>query len=158
MSYSQYGIISASDFNSFVGTTTSTEKGYLNTLWGTGYRNNGLGQTPIANISANNTVSHTEWDNFLTAFNTIAKHVGLSVTDLFTLPVAENAAPFSPNDLTPEHIITYNSLVPSKLTALFTRIGHASAQGSTSTVTTLRTAPWSDALTFTNIKIGRAHV
>lgn len=151
MSYSQYGIISASDFNSFVGSTTSTEKGYLNTLWGVGYRNNGLGQTSISTITQSDTVSHVEWDNFLSKFNILAKHVGLSSADLFTLPVAASDPPNSPNDLVPEHIITYNKLVPAKLTSLFSYIGYASAQGTTSTVSTLRTTPWSDSLTFTNI-------
>lgn len=151
MSYSQYGLISASDFNGFVGTTNSTEKGYLNSLWGAGYRNYGLGQTPVSNISANGTVSHVEWDAFLNAFNKLAKHTGLSSTNLFTLPVAADAPPDSPDDLTPEHIITYDKLVPSKLSTLFNYVGAAASQGTSSTVTTTRTTIWSDALTFTHI-------
>jgi hypothetical protein len=151
VSYSQYGLISASDFNNFVGPTTATTRGYLNSIWGVGYRNSGYGQTPISNVTNSNTVSHTEWDNFLNAFNKIAKHTGLSSTNLFTLPVAADDPPLPPDDLTPQHVITYNSLIPSKLAILYQYQNSAAAQGTTSTVATVRTTSWNDSLTFTNI-------
>ena len=63
MTYSQGGLIQATDYNGFVGPTGSggTAGANLNDIWGTGATDKGWGQTAVTNASVAGTVTATQW-------------------------------------------------------------------------------------------------
>ena len=71
MSYAQFGLIQATDFNTFVGGNPTTTANTLNATWATGGGTAGYGQTAVANVAVGNTVIATgQWNSLVsnTAF------------------------------------------------------------------------------------------
>lgn len=136
MSYAQFGLIEATDFNNLVGGNPVTTSGKLNTVWATGGTNAGYGQTAVANVSAGGTVAATDWANLVNRTANSASHQGTSITSV--------TAPSSGGT------VTYLSAIPTNLTTIYTSRLNAATQGSTTSNTATYASTWSSALTFTH--------
>lgn len=136
MSYAQYGLIEATDFNNLVGGNPVTSSGKLNTVWATGGTNAGYGQTAVANVSAGGTVAAADWANLVNKTSNSASHQGTSITSV-TAPSAGGT-------------VTYLSAIPTNLTTIYTSRLNAATQGSTTSNTATYASTWSSALTFTH--------
>lgn len=136
MSYAQYGLIEATDFNNLVGGNPVTSSGKLNTVWATGGTNAGYGQTAVANVSVGGTVAATDWANLVNKTSNSASHQGTSITSV-TAPSAGGT-------------VTYLSAIPTNLTTIYNSRLNAASQGSTTSNTATRATTWSSALTFTH--------
>ena len=67
MTYQQYGTIQASDYNNYVGNTTTSVANTLNAVLAIGNGRSGLGQTAVAQVTGNDAnvkVTNEQW-NFL---------------------------------------------------------------------------------------------
>lgn len=136
MSYAQYGLIEATDFNNLVGGNPVTTSGKLNTVWATGGTNAGYGQTAVANVTVGTTVSASNWASLVNSTANSATHQGSSITSV--------TAPSSGGT------ITYLSAIPTNLTTIYTNRLNAASQGSTTSNTATYASTWSSALTFTH--------
>jgi hypothetical protein len=104
MTYSSGGLIQATDFNAFAGTSQTGSGATINQIWGIGTGNCGYGQTPIGTVSAGGTVSATDWAALINTLNSIRTHqsgsgsgigaptAGSTVTYLSTLSGAISTA------------------------------------------------------------------
>jgi len=67
MSYSQGGLIEATDYNGFVAS--------VNALWGTGSGDSGYGQsTTLSTVSVSNTVTATQWATLISRLDSMRQH------------------------------------------------------------------------------------
>jgi hypothetical protein len=135
MSYAQYGIISASDYNTLVGGNPVTTSGALNTVWATGGTTAGYGQTPLANVSVGNTVAASDWANLVNKTANAATHQGTTITAV-TAPVVGG-------------VITYLSAIPTNLTSIYGPRLNAASQSGTTANTATTASTWVDKATFT---------
>jgi hypothetical protein len=84
MSYQSQGLIQASDYNNFVGTSPSSTANRINTIWAVGNGNRGYGQTPLNQVSASGLVTATQWATAINTLNTIYIHQTNSGTGITT--------------------------------------------------------------------------
>jgi hypothetical protein len=137
MTYAQYGLVQATDFNTLVGGNPTTTANTLNATWATGGTNAGYGQTAVANVSVGNTVAATsQWATLVSNTANAATHQGSSITAVST-PVAGGT-------------ITFLSAIPTNLQTIYSNRLNASIQGSTSANTATTVGTWSDVATFTH--------
>lgn len=136
MSYAQYGLIEATDYNNLTGGPTSTTANTLNATWATGSGNAGYGQTALANVAIGDIVTANSWANLVNRTSNAATHQGSSITSV-TAPVAGGS-------------ITFISAVPTNLQTIYSSRLNAQTVGSTSANTATRESTWSAALTFTH--------
>lgn len=137
MSYAQYGLVQATDFNTLAGGDPTTTSGTLNAVWATGGTTAGYGQTALANVSAGNTVAATgQWATLVANTASAASHQGTSITAV-TAPTSGGT-------------ITYLSAIPTNLTTIYTNRLNAATQGSTSANTVTTAATWSSIATWTH--------
>lgn len=122
MSYTTGGLIEATDYNGFTGSTTGNVSGKINSVWATGNGNAGYGQTAIADVSAGNTVTATQWTNLINALNNARLHQS-GVNSGISAPSAGGT------------ISTFSTLSTQLGTAYTNRL-NASLSGSTTTGTT----------------------
>lgn len=73
MTYSSGGLISATDYNTLVG-SNSTTAGTINYVWDTGNGQFGYGQGAVAAVSVSSTVTATQWSTMLNALNRCLQH------------------------------------------------------------------------------------
>jgi hypothetical protein len=136
MAYAQFGLIQASDFNTFAGGNPTTTTNTLNAVWGTGGSGAGYGQTTVANVTVGQTVAASSWATLISNTASAASHQGSSITSI-TAPVAGGT-------------VTYLSAIPTNLSTIYSNRLNAAAQGSTSANTVTRGTTWSDSVTFTH--------
>ena len=136
MSYAQYGLIQATDFNALAGGNPTTTSGTINAVWATGGTTAGYGQTAVANVAVGNTVAATDWANLVNRTANAATHQGTSITSV-TAPSAGGT-------------VTYLSAIPTNLTTIYTNRLNAATQGATTSNTATYATTWSSALTFTH--------
>jgi hypothetical protein len=136
MTYAQYGLISATDFNNFVGATNSTTANTLNAVLGVGSGNSGYGQPTVANVAQYATVSATDWAALINKMTSMANQQGTSITAL-TAPTSGDR-------------INYLSALSTNLSSIYTRRNFAAAQGSSTPTATTNATAWSSAVTFTH--------
>jgi len=137
MTYAANQSILASDYNTLVGTSTSSTSGVLNTVWSTGNSNKGYGQTALGQVVQDAPVRASEWANLVNTTANCASHQGTAVTSI-TAPSTGQP-------------IMYLSALPTNLTNIYNGRNNAAAQGSTSvTTTTNGTANWTQYLSFTH--------
>jgi hypothetical protein len=74
MSYAQGGLIEATDYNNFVGTSPSSTINRINTVWSVGSGSAGYGQTAVSQVSASGTVTATQWATAINTLNSILTH------------------------------------------------------------------------------------
>jgi hypothetical protein len=136
MSYAQFGLIQATDFNTLVGGNPTATANTLNATWATGSGTAGYGQTAVANVTAGNTVLATSWNALVSNTASAASHQGSSITSV-TAPVAGAT-------------VTYISAVPTNLQTIYTNRLNAATQSGTTANTATRGTTWTTALTFTH--------
>lgn len=136
MSYAQFGLIQATDYNTLVGTNPNTTSGTLNTVWSTGGTTAGYGQTAVPTVAVAQTVGATEWANLTGKTSNSASHQGTTITSVTTPAVGA--------------VVTYNSAIPTNLTTIYNSRLNAATQGATSANTATYASTWSAALTFTH--------
>lgn len=136
MTYAQFGLIEATDYNNLVGGNPVTSSGKLNTVWSTGGTNAGYGQTPEGNVTVGNTVTAAKWANLVNTTSNIAVHQGTSITSV-TAPVTGGT-------------ITYLSAIPTNLTTIYNSRLNAASQGSTTANSVSVGTTWSSIATFTH--------
>lgn len=136
MTYAQFGTVQASDYNTLVGGNPTTTANTLNATWSTGGSTAGYGQTALANVSAGNSVTASQWASLVANTASAATHQGSSITSV-TAPSAGNT-------------ITYLSAIPTNLTTIYSNRLNAASQGSTSANTATFGTTWNDALVFTH--------
>lgn len=86
MTYSQGGLIQATDYNGFASTTVSAN---INAVWGTATTAGGYEQGNIGTVSATDTVSATQWATLNNTISAAANHQGTAITSR-TNPVSGN--------------------------------------------------------------------
>lgn len=74
MAYSSGGLIQATDYNGFVGSSPSSTANTLNTIWAVGNGQNGYGQTALSTVSAAGLVTATQWATVVNTLNSIKTH------------------------------------------------------------------------------------
>jgi hypothetical protein len=74
MSYAQGGLIAASDYNGFVGSSPSSTTNTINTIWAVGSGAWGYGQTALSQVSSTNLVTATQWASAVNTLNSIKTH------------------------------------------------------------------------------------
>lgn len=120
MSYAQGGTVQAADYNTIVG-SNSTTANTINYVWDVGNGANGYGQGAVATVSAAGTVTATQWSTMLNALNRCLQHQAGSGASLGTL------------NYTAGQIITYFANVTSSVTTINQKTALYTAQGSTTT-------------------------
>lgn len=137
MSYTQFNLIEASDFNALVGGNPTTTANTLNATWATGGGTAGYGQTAVANATVGSTVVATgQWNALVSNTASAATHQGSSITSV-TAPTAGGT-------------ITFLSAIPTNLQTIYSNRLNAATQGSTTANTATYGATWSNQLTFTH--------
>lgn len=136
MSYAQFNLIEATDFNNLIGANPSTTANRLNTTWATGGGSAGYGQTAIANVTVGASVAASSWNALVSNTASAAAHQGSSISSV--------SAPVSGGT------VTYLAAIPTNLTTIYTNRLNAVTQGSTTSNTVTRGTSWSQALTFTH--------
>ena len=135
MTYAQYGLVQAADYNSLTGGPTSTSANTFNAVWATGSGNAGYGQPALANVNVGATVFASDWANLVNNISNVASHQGSSITSV-TAPVSGGK-------------VTYLSAVPTNIQTIYSNRLNAQTLGSTTSVTTTRATTWLNSLTFT---------
>jgi hypothetical protein len=135
MSYAQFGLIEATDFNTLVGGNPTSTANTLNATWATGSGQGGYGQTAVGNVATGQVVAATNWASLVNSTANAASHQGSSITSV-TAPVAGG-------------LVTYLSAVPTNLQTIWGSKGNAATQGTTSSNTQTTTAAWTDYANFT---------
>ena len=117
MTYSQGGLIQATDYNGFVGPTGSggTADANLNDIWGTGATDKGWGQTAVTNASVAGTVTATQWAALVNNLGSAGSQTNTTLTSR-TAPVVGNT-------------ISVLANVSTDLTSVTTNRGNAAAVG-----------------------------
>ena len=137
MTYAQYGLISATDFNTLVGGNPTTTANTLNATWAVGGSSSGYGQTAVANVASGNQIIATgQWNALVSNTANAATHQGSSITAV-TAPVSGGT-------------VAYLSAIPTNLATIYTNKLNAASQGSTTANTASIGTTWSSALTFTH--------
>jgi len=136
MSYAQYGLIEATDFNNLVGISPSTTTNRLNTVWAVGGSSAGYGQTVVSNVTVGSTVTASDWANLVNKTSNSASHQGSTITSV-TAPTSGGT-------------IAYLSAIPTNINTIYSNRLNAIAQGSTTSNTASRGSAWADSLTFTH--------
>ena len=120
MSYAQFGLIQATDYNGFVGADPTTGSGSVNAVWGTGNGSWGYGQTPLSqSASTGSTVTATQWSTLISTINNISIHQTGSGASTSATPVVTG------------NTITYLSTLSTDLTNIYNNHLGFYAQGST---------------------------
>ena len=128
MSYSQGGLITATDYNNIVGSSPSSTTNQINTVWAVGNGNAGYGQTAIAQVSTGNTVTATQWATAVNRLNSILTHQSGSGSGI--------GAP------TAGSIIAYLSTFQSSVNTSYTNRLNSSTNGTDITGTAPAAATW----------------
>jgi hypothetical protein len=134
MSYAQFGLIEASDFNTLVGGNPTTTANTLNATWATGGGQAGYGQTAVGNVAVGQVVAATNWASLVNSTANAASHQGTSITSV-SAPVAGG-------------VITYLSAIPTNLQTIYGARGNAASQGSTAANTQTTVSSWTDYANF----------
>jgi len=117
MAYSQGGLIQATDYNGFVGTSPSSTVNQINTIWAVGSGAWGYGQTPLTQVSSGGTVTATQWASAINTLNSIKTHQTGTGTGI--------GAP------TAGTLVAYLSTFSSSLTTAYTSARTFNSQGTT---------------------------
>lgn len=136
MSYSQFNLIEATDFNNLVGGNPTTTVNTLNATWATGGSAAGYGQTAVANVTVGTVVAASSWNSLVTNTASAATHQGSSITAV-TAPTAGT-------------VVSYISAIPTNLTTIYTNRLNAATQSSTTSNAVSFGSTWFSSLTFTH--------
>lgn len=144
MTYAQYGLVQASDYNTIANS--------LNLLWATGTGDKGLGQVPIETVGAGTKVTADQWNALIDVANRLADHQGPGSprTEPTYTPAAGTNVDGSVNGSTDaDALIRYLSMFNSNITSLTANRLNASGQTSESPVNNVSTERWSTQAKYT---------
>lgn len=141
MTYSQGGLIEATDYNGFVSTNSGAN---VNDIWSTGSADKGYGQSAMTTVSAGGTVSATQWASLVNNVATMASHQGTSITSR-TAPTTGDTITILANLNTDITTLTANR---GNAAASGTEYGTFSGTTSKTTATGSGSAAWT--ITFTH--------
>lgn len=136
MSYAQFGLIEATDFNTLVGGNPTATANTLNATWATGSGSAGYGQAAVANVTVSSTVAASSWNALVSNTASAATHQGSSITSV-TAPVAGGP-------------VTYIAAIPTNLQTIYTNRLNAATQSGTTANSISYNSTWGSALTFTH--------
>jgi hypothetical protein len=119
MTYSQGGLIAATDYNSIVGTSPSSTANQINTVWAVGNGQYGYGQTALSQVSSTGLVTATQWASAINTLNSIRTHQSGSGTGI--------SAPTSGS------LVAYLSSFQTGVNSAYTNALAFNSQGSTTT-------------------------
>lgn len=137
MTYQQYGLIQASDYNSFVGATSGeTGANKLNTVLGVGNGNAGYGQSTVSNVVIDSIVQASNWATLINTYSSIGNHQQTAITATTTPSAGAKIEILSP--------------ISTNLTNIYTNRLNAAAQGTTSSTSVTNNTTWATAITFTH--------
>jgi hypothetical protein len=136
MTYAQFGLVEAADYNTFVGGDPTSTANTLNATWAVGSGNAGYGQTAEGNVAIGDSVTAAKWANLVNKTASAATHQGSTISSV--------SAPVSGGT------ITYVSAIPTNLQTIYSNRLNAASQGSTTSNTVTRGTTWSAGLTFTH--------
>jgi hypothetical protein len=137
MSYTQFGLIEATDYNNLVGPPNETAASKLNTIWATGAGSWGYGQSAVAQVAVGGTVAASNWATLVNTQSAIGAHQGTSLTPI-TAPSASQ-------------LVTALTALPTNLTSINNNRLNAASQGGTDALSVTRPTSWSSVITFTHI-------
>jgi hypothetical protein len=120
MTYAAGGLIQASDYATFLGTTAASAAA-INSIWSTGNGDCGYGQTALGSVSAAGLVTATQWASVVNTLNSIRTHQTGSGTGL-SAPTAGS-------------LISYLSAVSTNITSAYSARTTAATQGTTTNQT-----------------------
>jgi hypothetical protein len=126
MAYTSGGLISASDYNTLVG-SNSTTAGTINYVWDVGNGAIGYGQGAVATATSGTTVAATQWSTMLNALNRCLGHQSGA------------GAQLGPLNFTAGQTITAFANVITAKTTINTNYASYTAQGTTTTGITFTT-------------------
>jgi len=112
MTYSQGGLIQATDYNGFANDTSGAN---VNGIWATGATDKGYGQTAISTVAAAGTVTATQWASLVNTISSLGSHTGTTITS--------RSAP------TTGQTISILAALNTDLTSITTNRGNAVASG-----------------------------
>jgi hypothetical protein len=136
MSYAQYGIIQASDYNGFIGSSPGGTPNTLNAVWAVGSSASGYGQTALTSVAVGQVVAAAEWANLVNKTASAASHQSSSITSV--------AAPVTGG------VIYYNANVVTNLSTIYSNRLNAVSQSGTTANTATYGSTWFNAITFTH--------
>lgn len=136
MTYAQNGLIEATDYNSLIGTTTSSTANLFNTTWATGSATAGYGQTPISQLAVGTLVTAAQWASLTTNISNSALHQGTSITSVTTPTVGNTVA--------------FINAMSTNLSAVYGSRLNAATQGGTSSNTVTTVTTWTSVATWTH--------
>ena len=122
MAYSQGGLIAASDYNGFVGTSPGSGSNQLNTIWAVGNGQYGYGQSALSQVSSAGLVTATQWASAINTLNSIKTHQTGTGTGI--------------SAVTSGSLIAYLSTFSSSLTTAYSSASTFNSQGTTTTGST----------------------
>jgi len=128
MSYAQYGLVQASDYNTLVGSSPSSTINTINTTWAIGNGPRGYGQTALSQVSATATVTATQWSTLIGTVNSMLTHQSGSGTGI-TLPTTGNT-------------ISYLGTLTGAINTAYSNALNTNSRGSTISGTNITTG-WS---------------
>jgi len=76
MTYSQGGLIEATDYNGFVSTNVAN----INAIWATGSTDFGWGETALSTVSSAATITATQWGTLVNQISTLGSQTGTTIT------------------------------------------------------------------------------
>jgi hypothetical protein len=86
MAYSSGGLIQAADYNGFASSTAGAN---VNNVWSTGSTDSGWGQTALATVATEGTITATQWASLVNTISSMASQTGTTITSRVA-PVAGN--------------------------------------------------------------------
>jgi hypothetical protein len=131
MSYASGGLIQASDYNNFVGTSPGSTTNQINTVWAVGNGNAGYGQTALSQVSTGGVVTATQWATAVNTINSILTHQSGSGSGL-SAPTAGS-------------LITYLATVSSSISTAYTNRLTTATNGTDITGTAPAATTWNTA-------------
>jgi hypothetical protein len=138
MSYQQYGLIEAADYNNFVGTSSTPSTGQkVNTILGVGNGKHGLGQTALPNIQANAVVSSTVWTTLINTMTQLSSQESAASMQIVEAPASGRT-------------VKYIAALNTNLASIYAAKGNAALQGTTAATTTTNSTQWNKTITFTH--------
>ena len=138
MSYSQFGSIQSTDFNTFVGGNPTSTANTLNAVWATGSNISGYGQTAVANVAVGQTiVAPGQWAALVANTQSAASHQGAAtVIGTVVTPVTGG-------------LVNYQANIPTNLANIYGNRTNATSQSSTVATSNTQSSTWATSLTFT---------
>lgn len=140
MTYAQYGNIQSLDYNTLVGSSTSSTANAFNTTWATGSGSAGYGQSALAQVGTGDVVANVTWANLVSRADSIAAHQATTGYTSITGPTAPGTG----------NTIAYLSALPTNLELIYAQRLNAAVQGATVSNTFTTTSSWNDKALWTH--------